>query len=73
MTSSAEQTPLFRWNAVCVDCAPADFERVVQFYCDMLGMRVYNKEPRWAALEFPDERMDILVQAEDWYVPPEWP
>jgi hypothetical protein len=38
MTSSSEsQSPWFRWNAVCIDCAPGDFKEVVAFYRDMLG------------------------------------
>jgi predicted enzyme related to lactoylglutathione lyase len=66
------QTPRFEWNAVCIDCAPGDFEKVVAFYRDMLDWPVYDKEPRWAALG-PDTGMSILVQAEDWYVAPVWP
>jgi hypothetical protein len=35
-----------RWNAVGVDCAPADFARVVAFYAGLLGLEVVDKEPR---------------------------
>ncbi len=67
------QSPWFRWNAVCVDCAPANFEDVIAFYRDMLGLQVVDKQDRWAKLRSPGGRMDINVQAEDWYVPPLWP
>ncbi len=74
MTSDLEpQSPRFTWNAVCIDCAPDDFESVVALYRDMLGMHVYSKEPRWAAMGHSGGGMDILVQAEDWYVRPVWP
>lgn len=47
MTSSLEEPrPLFRWNAVCIDCAPGDFEEVIAFYSDMLGLQVEDKEER---------------------------
>src|SRR5581483_12365821 len=71
MTSDG-QSPTFEWNALCIDCAPADFENVVAFYCELFGWKVFDKEPRWAAIG-PESGMDILVQAEDWYVPPVWP
>jgi len=70
--TSEQGTPRFEWNALCIDCAPADFEKVVAFYRDLLGWQVHEKEPRWAAIG-PETGMDILVQAEDWYVPPVWP
>ncbi len=75
MTSNSEQeSPWFRWNAVCIDCAPGNFEDVIAFYRDMLGLPVADKEERWAKLADSDDRvMSINVQAEDWYVPPMWP
>lgn len=74
MTSSSEpQSPWFRWNAVCIDCAPNDFENVVAFYRDMLGLQITDDEGRWAKLRNPHGAMDINVQAEDWYAPPIWP
>lgn len=70
--TSDEHTAQFEWNALCIDCAPADFEKVVSFYCDLFGWRVWNKEPRWASIGL-EEGMMVLVQTEDWYVPPVWP
>jgi catechol 2,3-dioxygenase-like lactoylglutathione lyase family enzyme len=66
------ETPRFEWNALCVDCAPDDFEKMVAFYCDLTGWRVWDKEPRWASIGL-EEGMMILVQAEEWYAPPVWP
>lgn len=73
--SSEPKSPWFRWNAVCIDCAPGDFEDVIAFYRDMLGLQVEDKEERWAMLGDPDDYgvMRINVQVEDWYVPPVWP
>ncbi len=70
--TSEQGTPRFEWNALCIDCAVGDFEKVVAFYCDMLGWRVWDKEPRWASIGL-ETGMTILVQAEEWYVPPVWP
>jgi catechol 2,3-dioxygenase-like lactoylglutathione lyase family enzyme len=58
-----------------LDCAPAQFEAVVAFYRDMLGLQVLDLEERWAYLRDPDDpgKMGVNVQAEDWYVPPLWP
>lgn len=64
---------VFRWNAVCIDCHPADFRRVVDFYAALLGLEVVEEEQRWAALRDPSGGMGINVQAEDWYVAPVWP
>lgn len=74
MTSNVEgPRPTFRWNAVCIDCAPGDFEGVIALYRDMLGLHVADKEEHWAKLRDPAGGMEINVQAEDWYVPPVWP
>jgi catechol 2,3-dioxygenase-like lactoylglutathione lyase family enzyme len=62
-----------RWNAVCIDCRPADFERTVAFYTGLLGLEVVDKEDRWAALRDPAGGMGINVQADDDYAPPTWP
>jgi len=62
-----------RWNAICIDCAPGDFENVVAFYRDLLGLQVADIEARWAKLVSPTAGMDVNVQAEDWYTPPVWP
>lgn len=72
MTTSSE-SPGFRWNAVCIDCAPGNYESVVAFYRDMLGLQVADEEGGWAKLRDPQGRMEINVQAEDWYIPPVWP
>jgi catechol 2,3-dioxygenase-like lactoylglutathione lyase family enzyme len=72
-SSSDPQSPWFRWNGVCIDCAPGEFEGVVAFYRDLLGLQVHDKEERWALLSPPDDGMDVLVQTGDWYVPPVWP
>lgn len=74
MTLSSDQEAVaFRWNAVCIDCAPGDFEDEVVFYRDMLGMEVGEHEERWAALLDPHSRMWLNIQAVDWYVSPLWP
>ena len=62
-----------RWNAVCVDCAPEQFEKTVAFYAALLELEVVDKEPDWAALRDPAGRMGINVQADDSYVTPVWP
>jgi catechol 2,3-dioxygenase-like lactoylglutathione lyase family enzyme len=62
-----------RWNAVCVDCRPADFERMVSFYSELLGLPVVDKEDRWAALRDPAGGMGVNVQADDDYAAPTWP
>lgn len=61
------------WNAVCVDCGPSEFERVVGFYEALLGLQVVDREPRWAALRDPAGGMGINVQADDAFVTPTWP
>src|SRR5438445_879065 len=71
MTSERE-SPRLEWNALCIDCAPGDFEKMVAFYRDLLGWKVFDKEPRWASIGL-ETGMHILIQAEDWYVPPVWP
>ncbi|MDX6197078.1 MAG: hypothetical protein QOJ79_229 [Actinomycetota bacterium] len=62
-----------RWNAVCIDCSPAHFERMVSFYAELLDLQVVDQEPRWAALREPGGRTGINVQAEDGYTAPVWP
>jgi catechol 2,3-dioxygenase-like lactoylglutathione lyase family enzyme len=62
-----------RWNAVCIDCSPDDFEAAVSFYEQLLGLEVVDKEPKWAALRVPAGGMGINVQADDAYRPPVWP
>lgn len=62
-----------RWNAMCIDCAPSDFESVVAFYRDMFDLQVIDDEGGWAKLRNPGGGMDINIQAEAWYVPPVWP
>ena len=58
---------------MCVDCRPDDLDRVVAFYAGLLGLRVVEREPRWAALRPDDGGTGLNVQAEDWYLPPVWP
>jgi hypothetical protein len=45
---------------------------MIAFYCELFGWRVYDKEERWASIGL-DTGMMVLIQAEDWYVPPMWP
>ena len=71
--SSHAQETWWRWNAICIDCAPTEFESVVAFYRDLLGLRVADVEAGWAKLVSPTAGMDINVQAADWYEPPVWP
>lgn len=71
--SSVSGPPWFRWNGVCIDCAPRDFENMIAFYTGMFGIEVLDKEERWAMVGDPDAGMGINIQAEDWYVPPVWP
>ena len=72
MSSGSASTPWFKWNGVCIDCAPSDFEAMVAFYRDLFGIEVLDKEPRWAMVGDPDAGMNINIQAEDWYVAPVW-
>ena len=69
---SGEAVPRFVWSALCIDCAPADFERMVAFYRDLFDWKVWETEPRWASIGTEADPM-ILIQAEDWYAPPVWP
>jgi catechol 2,3-dioxygenase-like lactoylglutathione lyase family enzyme len=64
---------LFRWNAVCIDCAPGEFGDMVEFYAELLGLEVADRESRWAALRDPRGGMGINIQADDDYVRPVWP
>ena len=73
MSSSNQEAVAFRWNAVCIDCAPGDYDDEVAFYRDMLGTEVAQRKERWAALQDPQSRMWLNIQANDWYVPPVWP
>ena len=54
-----DQANTVRWNAVCIDCTPAQFEQTVAFYAGLLELEVADKEPRWAALRDPAGRMGI--------------
>jgi catechol 2,3-dioxygenase-like lactoylglutathione lyase family enzyme len=62
-----------RWNAVCVDCGPDDFEAMVAFYARLLELTVVDKEPRWAALRDRAGGTGVNVQVEESYVAPVWP
>jgi catechol 2,3-dioxygenase-like lactoylglutathione lyase family enzyme len=74
MTSNSPATsPWFKWNGVCLDCAPAHFEEMVSFYTGMFGIEVLDKEERWAMVGDRSAGMNINIQAEDWYAPPIWP
>ncbi len=73
MQGSEEEAAQFRWNAVCIDCAPDEYDAEVAFYRDLLGAEVAEHEPRWAALQDPQSGMWLNIQANDWYVPPVWP
>jgi hypothetical protein len=73
MTSSSDQEAVtFEWNAVCIDCAPGDYGAMIALYRDMLGMEVSAREARWASIS-AEGRMAVLIQVQDWYVPPVWP
>lgn len=69
----ADQVTAFRWNAVCIDCGPTEFDAEVAFYRDLLGTEVAEREPRWAALQDPQSGMWLNIQANDWYMRPVWP
>lgn len=73
MSSANQEAVAFRWNAVCIDCAPGDYDSEVAFYRDLLGTEVAEREEHWAALQDPQSRMWLNIQANDWYVPPVWP
>jgi len=73
MSGSDHEDVSFRWNAVCIDCAPADYDNQVGFYRDLLGTDVAERDERWAALQEPQSGMWLNIQAEDGYVPPAWP
>lgn len=53
MAGSEQEDVAFRWNAVCIDCAPGNLDEVVAFYRDLLGTEVAEREERWAALQDP--------------------
>jgi hypothetical protein len=73
MSSSSDQKAVaFEWNAVCIDCAPGDYEAMIALYRDMLRMEVSAREARWASIS-SEGRMAVLIQVQDWYVPPVWP
>jgi catechol 2,3-dioxygenase-like lactoylglutathione lyase family enzyme len=61
------------WNAVCVDCAPEDYEQAVSFYAGLLELEIAAKHKGWAALRDPGGRVGINVQADPAYVRPVWP
>jgi hypothetical protein len=71
--NSAAHIPWFKWNGVCIDCSPSEFEDMIALYRDMFGIQILDKEERWAMLGDPAAGMNINIQAEDWYVPPVWP
>lgn len=73
MSSLDQEAVAFRWNAVCIDCAPDDYDSEVGFYRDLLGAEVAEREERWAALQDPQSGMWLNIQADDGYVPPVWP
>lgn len=70
---STGSTAWFKWNGVCLDCSPAEFEDMIAFYQGMFGIQVLDKEERWAMVGDPDAGMNLNIQAEDWYEPPNWP
>lgn len=72
-SSSAGGAPWFKWGGVCIDCAPGEFENMIAFYTGMFGIKVLDKEERWAMVGDPAAGMAINIQAEDWYVAPIWP
>ena len=53
MSGSDQEAVAFRWNAVCIDCAPDNYAREVDFYRDLLATDVAEREERWAALQDP--------------------
>lgn len=63
----------FRWNAVCIDCAPGDVQKVASFYARLLDLQVVEEESRWIALRDPAGGMGINVQGDDTYAAPTWP
>jgi catechol 2,3-dioxygenase-like lactoylglutathione lyase family enzyme len=73
MSRASNEPPSFRWNAVCIDCAPDNYDSEVAFYRDLLGTEVAEREQRWAALQDPQSGMWLNIQADDGYVPPVWP
>ncbi len=73
MTIDSPHETWWRWNAICIDCALDDFQSVVTFYRELLGLRVADIDGRWAKLVSSAGGMEINVQAEDGYAPPVWP
>ena len=63
----------FKWNGVCIDCAPSDFERMISFYVGLFGIEVLDKEESWAMVGDSAAGMNINIQAEAWYAAPIWP
>jgi catechol 2,3-dioxygenase-like lactoylglutathione lyase family enzyme len=74
MTSSSDgETVTFRWNGVSIDCGPDNFEDMITLYRDMLGLKVAEREERWAALVDPLGDKCVNIGVHDWYEPPVWP
>jgi hypothetical protein len=73
MSSSDQEEVAFRWNAVCIDGAPADYDSEVGFYRDLVGTEVAEREERWAAVQEPQSGMWLNIQAADGCVPPVGP
>ena len=64
--------PSLRWTGVCIDCA--DAEELAGFYRRLLGYEESRRDgDGWIALRDPAGGTDMLIQAEEWYQPPEWP
>jgi catechol 2,3-dioxygenase-like lactoylglutathione lyase family enzyme len=64
--------PSLRWTGVCLDCSDAD--ELAGFYARLLGYEEAGRDGEgWIAMRDPAGGTDLLIQAEAWYRPPEWP
>jgi catechol 2,3-dioxygenase-like lactoylglutathione lyase family enzyme len=70
--ASGHPRPPLRWTGVCLDCA--DAEELAAFYERFLGWTITRRDGEgWIAMRAPAGGLDLLIQAEAWYVPPVWP
>jgi len=73
MADESSTATWWRLNAICIDCAPGEFELVCFFYCEFLGLRIAKRKSSWAKLISTGGGIELNVQAQEWYAPPRWP
>lgn len=63
--------PSMRLATICIDCADADV--MADFYGQLLGWEVTEREPGWVLMRDPNGGTGLSFQAEASYRPPVWP